>query len=87
MSSLSQDSVDADSMLKQLRGYPLLSGWRNRPARDVQAVRDVLLRFSHLIETVPEISQAEINPLMVFDEGQGVLAVDVRIFVAPVPEE
>jgi acetyltransferase len=39
----------------------------------------VLLRFSALIEDFPEISAVEINPLMVFDHGNGTVAVDARI--------
>jgi len=77
--------VDAEQMLTQLRGYPLLSGFRNTPPKDIEALKDVLLRFSALIENVPEIAQAEINPMMVFEKGRGCLAVDVRIYVQGVP--
>jgi len=71
--------IDPDYMFSQLKGLPLLKGWRGSPPRDLDALREVLLRFSALIEDLPEIAAVEINPLMVFDKGQGAMAVDARI--------
>ena len=73
--------MDPQAMLQRLKSLPLLEGWRGRPARDIDALKDVLLRFSALIETFPEIDQMEINPLVVLDKGSGCTAVDARIFV------
>jgi acetyl-CoA synthetase (ADP-forming) len=70
-------------MFSQLKGFPLLTGWRGSPPRDIDALREVLLRFSALIEDIPEIAAVEINPLMVFDQGRGTLAVDARILFKP----
>lgn len=71
--------IDPDYMFSQLKGLPLLQGWRGSPPRDIDALREVLLRFSALIEDLPEIAAVEINPLMVFDQGKGTMAVDARI--------
>ena len=71
--------IDPDYMFSQLKGLPLLQGWRGSPPRDIDALREVLLRFSALIEDIPEIASVEINPLMVFDQGKGTMAVDARI--------
>lgn len=78
--------VDAERMLRQLKSFPLLEGWRNTPTRDIEALRDVILRFAALIEDFPEIDQMEINPLMVMSDNGGCVAVDVRIFVKSVRE-
>ena len=75
--------IDPERMLAQLKGLPLLQGWRGSPPRDIEALKEVLLRFSALVEDFPEIDQVEINPLLVFDEGQGCAAVDVRILLKP----
>ena len=75
--------IDPDFMFSQLKGLPLLRGWRGSAPKDVDALRDILLRFSALIEDVPEIAAVEINPLMVFDSGKGTMAVDARIFFNP----
>jgi len=79
--------VDPDRMLGALKGLPLLQGWRGSPLSDVEALKNVLLRFSALIEDFPEIDQMEINPLLVFPRGQGCAAVDTRILLkSPSPE-
>ncbi len=73
--------VEPERMLKELKGLPLLQGWRGSPPRDIHALEDLILRFSSLIEDFPEIDQIEINPLLVFNEGSGCAAVDARILV------
>jgi acetyl coenzyme A synthetase (ADP forming)-like protein len=72
---------DPDYMLSQLKGLPLLTGWRGSPPKDLAALREVLLRFSALVNDFAEIAEMEINPLMVFDEGRGCAVVDARILL------
>ncbi len=74
-------TLDPERMLAGLKSLPLLKGWRGRPPRDIKALSEAILRFSVLIEDFPEIRQMEINPLLVFDEGKGVAAVDSRVYV------
>jgi len=73
--------MDADRMLARLRSLPLLTGYRGSPPRDVESLKDVLLRFSALIEDLPEIDQIEVNPIMVLNEKEGCSAVDARVRV------
>ena len=68
---------DPDYMLAQLKGLPLLTGWRGSGAKDVQCLKEVLLRFSALVDDFSEIAEMEINPLMVFEKG--CMVVDARI--------
>lgn len=75
--------LDPDRMLRRLKGLPLLEGWRGNPPRDIEALKEVLLRFSALIEDFPEIDQMEINPLVVFGRAGGCAAVDVRMLLKP----
>jgi acetate---CoA ligase (ADP-forming) len=70
---------DPDYMLGQLKGLPLLTGWRGSTPGDITALKEVLLRFSALIDDITEISELEINPLMVFEDGKGCSAIDARI--------
>ncbi|MCM8757403.1 MAG: acetate--CoA ligase family protein, partial [Candidatus Omnitrophica bacterium] len=72
-------SSDIEEMLEEVRGIKLLRGFRNTPPGDIEAVKDVLLRVSCLVEDFPVIKELDINPLMVFPQGKGVLAVDARI--------
>ena len=76
---------DADELLHEIRGFPLLAGYRGRPAADVGALRDVLLRISRLADDVPEIVELDLNPLIALPDGQGCRIVDARIKVGPAP--
>ncbi len=72
---------DPDYMLEQLKGLPLLNGWRGNEPKDIASLKEVLLRFSALIDDFTEIAEIEINPLMVFDRGKGSAVADARILV------
>ena len=72
---------DAAAMLAELRGRPLLGAFRGRAAGDVAALRRALVALAGLAAANPAISEADINPLLVLDEGQGCVAVDARIHI------
>ena len=72
-------------MVNELRGAPLLRGYRGAPPVDERALRDVLLRLSALVEACPEIVELDINPLKV--QRVGACAVDARIRVGAVPRQ
>jgi acetate---CoA ligase (ADP-forming) len=76
--------VDALSMIDEIKGAKLLTGYRNLPKGDVDAVADTLLRVSALISAVPEITEMDLNPLLVLEPGRGVRAVDARIRIHPI---
>jgi len=73
--------VDAAEMLDSLRGKALLAGYRDRPAADVAAVKDILLRVSQMVGDHPELAELDINPLSVFAPGEGAVALDARMRV------
>ena len=74
-------ALDAEDMLRGIRGVRLLDGVRGAPPVDRAAVRDVLLRVSQLATDFPGIGEIDLNPLLAF--GDGVLAVDARVMLAP----
>jgi acetyl coenzyme A synthetase (ADP forming)-like protein len=71
---------DAASMLRELRSYPLLEGYRGAPRCDVDAPVDVLVRISALAEDHPHIAELDCNPVMV--SACGAVVVDARVRVA-----
>lgn len=79
-------NLDAREMIEEIKSTKLLHGFRSFPPRDVVAVQDALLRVSALVETVPEIAEMDINPVMVLGPGEGVRAADTRIRVRPIKE-
>jgi acetyl coenzyme A synthetase (ADP forming)-like protein len=74
---------DATEMVRGIKGYRLLTGYRGHPAADVEAIEDVLLRISRLVEEIPEISELDLNPIFALPPGQGCRIVDARIRIEP----
>jgi acetyltransferase len=72
---------EAQEMIENLRGYPILKGARGHKPSDVESVVDVLLRLSHLLTDFPEIKELDINPLRVFHEKEGCRALDARMIL------
>ncbi|MBI2467030.1 MAG: GNAT family N-acetyltransferase, partial [Candidatus Rokubacteria bacterium] len=72
---------DAGEMVRGLRSYPLLTGFRGAPACDVPALEDALLRVSALAEDLPEVAELDCNPIIVHEKGA--LVIDARARVAP----
>jgi acetyltransferase len=70
---------DAEAMLDELRGRSLLGPFRGRAAGDRGALVRALLALGGLAAANPELAECDVNPLLVLDDGQGVVAVDARI--------
>jgi acetyl coenzyme A synthetase (ADP forming)-like protein len=75
---------DPGEMLQALRSFPLLEGYRGAPACDRNAIEDVLLRVSAMVEAHPEIVELDLNPLIA--TAHGALIVDARVRVESAPE-
>lgn len=69
----------AKGMLQKLVMYPILEGTRGEAPSDVEALSQVLARVSELGADFPEIKELDINPFLVYPDGQGVIAVDGRV--------
>jgi acetate---CoA ligase (ADP-forming) len=72
---------DADELLHEIRGLPLLNGYRGHPPADLDALRELLLRISRLAVEVPEIVELDLNPVIAMSPGQGCRIVDARVKV------
>ena len=75
------NASDADAMLSELAGAPLLGPFRGRPAGDRDGLIEALVRLGALAAANPEIAECDVNPLLVLDAGRGCVAVDVRVKV------
>ena len=69
----------ARRMLESLRIWPLLTGHRGRPAVDLDALLETIVRFSYLVADYAEIDELEINPLLAATEGT--VALDARAVI------
>jgi len=66
--------------LYRLKSAPLLRGFRGSPAMDVRAAAEIVCRLGAVMLANPAIKEADINPVVVYPEGQGALALDALIF-------
>lgn len=73
--------IEAERMLESTWAGRRLAGFRNLPPADRDAVIESLLRLAQLAADFPQLAEIEINPLRVLPDGQGAVAVDVRIMV------
>ena len=64
--------------LQRLKSYRVLQGLRGREPGDVPAFIDLAVRVAQLLADFPVIRELDVNPVRVFPQGQGVLALDAR---------
>jgi acetate---CoA ligase (ADP-forming) len=61
--------------------YKILKGLRGQPSLDVNSLAQNLVLLSALMVHCPQIDEVDLNPVRVFPEGQGALALDARIIL------
>jgi acetate---CoA ligase (ADP-forming) len=75
--------LDAREMLRSLRTFPLLDGYRRAPRCDIAAIEDTLLRVGAMVEAHPEIVELDCNPLIAGPSGVAIVDARLRIKEAP----
>jgi acetyl coenzyme A synthetase (ADP forming)-like protein len=70
---------DAGDMIRSLKTFPLLDGYRGAPKVDVPALEELLLRVGAMVEAHPEIAEMDLNPVMVLPEGVRIVDARVRV--------
>jgi acyl-CoA synthetase (NDP forming) len=71
---------DARQMIREIKGFPLLEGYRGQDPADLAALESLLLRVSEFVEKQPEVSELDLNPVFAYKDGA--LAVDARIVLS-----
>lgn len=70
---------DAMEMIREIKGYPLLKGYRGQPPADENTIIDIIMKTSKLLTDFPQISQLDLNPIFVYEKGAKI--VDARIIL------
>ena len=68
---------DASEMIHEIKGYPLLEGYRGQEAVDVAKLEDLILKVSDFVEGHEEIKELDLNPVFAYSDGA--VAVDARV--------
>jgi acyl-CoA synthetase (NDP forming) len=78
------DPAAAEALLRGVKAWPLLEGYRGRGRLDVSAVASALSRLSQLaVDLGPRLGEIDVNPLIVRADGHGAVAADARAIIAP----
>jgi acyl-CoA synthetase (NDP forming) len=72
---------DARELIRDVRGFRLLEGWRGTPPSDTLALEQVILRLSQLVQAIPQIQELDLNPINVMAGGRGCVIIDARVSV------
>jgi acyl-CoA synthetase (NDP forming) len=75
---LPAEEKELEELIKSIRGYPLLTGFRGQPKRDLAALKGAMQALAGFAQRHPELDQIELNPLLLYEKG--LFAVDARIF-------
>jgi len=76
------DALGAEEMLRGLKGFPLLDGYRGAPKADVAGAAKAIAALADAVRAGGErLREIEINPLLVMPEGQGAVAVDALVLL------
>jgi len=73
----------AQDLMAKTRVYRLLTGYRNQPKADLDAIALTLVKLSQLVVDIPEVVELDINPLLAYPDG--VMALDARMALKPAP--
>jgi acetate---CoA ligase (ADP-forming) len=76
------DRRDARQMITEIQAHNLLRGVRGERPADLEALAEAILRLAQLVTDFPEIIEFDVNPLTVFEAGQGVIGIDMRLVLA-----
>lgn len=72
---------EARRMIRAVKGYKILDGFRGRPKRDTLILEKLMVCLSDMVINHPQIKEIDINPLMVHNEGKGATVADCRIIL------
>ncbi len=73
------ETRDARQMVREVKGFPALQGFRGQEPADLEALEKLLLKVSAFVDAHPEIEELDLNPVFAYKDGA--LAVDARIVV------
>ncbi len=74
--------VDAREMVRSVKAYQLLEGWRGAKPCDTEALEELLLRVSAMVEDLPQIAELDLNPVKVLERNNGYVVVDARVMLS-----
>ncbi|MEM0454134.1 MAG: acetate--CoA ligase family protein [Sulfolobales archaeon] len=72
---------DAETMIGEIKSAKILEGYRGQAPRDKGALADILIKLSKFVESVGEVKDVDLNPVMLYEVGKGAKIADARIIL------
>jgi acetyl-CoA synthetase (ADP-forming) len=66
-------------MVREIKGYPILQGYRGQEAADIPSLEDLIVKVSQFVEQNPQIKELDLNPIFAYKDSA--VAVDARIIL------
>ena len=73
------EEYDAKEMIHDIKGFPILDGYRGKPKADLDAIVETLMKISNLVTKYEEIFEMDLNPVFIYEKG--LICVDARIIL------
>jgi acyl-CoA synthetase (NDP forming) len=73
------EKEDAREMIREIKGYPILEGFRGMEPVDVSVLEEILLKISRFVDKNPEIKELDLNPIIAYRDGA--VAADARVIL------
>ena len=71
---------DAKQIIREIKGFPVLEGFRGKPGADLAALESLILQVSAFAAAHPEVAELDLNPVFAYPDGA--IAVDARVVLA-----
>ena len=76
------NKIEAMEMIKSLKAYPLLTGYRGSNELDIEALADLIVKVANFaVENKERIAEIDINPVFLYEKGKGLSVADSLILV------
>lgn len=72
---------DAENMINEIKSAKILEGYRGQAPRDKKALTEILIKLSKFVESVGEVKDVDLNPIMLYEVGKGAKIADARIIL------
>ena len=70
---------DAGDMIREIKGFPLLRGYRGSEPIDIANLENILLKVSAFVDKTPAVKELDLNPIFAYKDGA--IAVDARVIL------
>ena len=76
---LTRSKKGAQEMIREIKGYPILEGYRGQELADISALEELIVKVSQFVEQNPQIKELDLNPIFAYKDKA--IAVDARIIL------